>query len=162
MTYSDITLILETGVYDTLLLDRDGVINQYRPNDYVKKWSEFEFIPEFLEEIGNWAKQVKRIVIVTNQRGIAKGLFSEEDLQEIHQKMIAEIESAGGKIDKIYHCTAMENNHPNRKPQTGMFQQLLKDYPETDLNRCLMVGDMPSDMEFASNCGIAGIMIQSF
>ncbi|MBO7506101.1 MAG: phosphatase, partial [Paludibacteraceae bacterium] len=73
MNYTDITFILEFGIYDTLLLDRDGVINQYRPNDYVKRWDEFAFIPEFLEAIPQWSKLVKRIVIVTNQRGISKG-----------------------------------------------------------------------------------------
>ena len=159
MTYTDITLILESGVYDTLLLDRDGVINQYRPNDYVKKWEEFAFIPDFLEAIPQWSKLVKRIVIVTNQRGISKGLFSEDDLKDVHQRMVDQIQKIGGRIDKIYHCTALDNNDPNRKPQTGMFRQLLADYPETDANRCLMIGDMNSDMEFASNCNIAGILI---
>lgn len=144
MTYSDVTLILESGIYDTLLLDRDGVINQYRPNDYVKKWEEFEFIPSFLDAIPQWSKLVKRIVIVTNQRGISKGLFSEKDLNSIHNKMVDQISAKGGRIDKIYYCTALESNHPNRKPQTGMFTQILKDYPETDIDRCLMIGDMLS------------------
>ena len=159
MTYQDISLILESGVYDTLLLDRDGVINQYRPNDYVKCWDEFAFIPEFLEEIGTWSKLVKRIVIVTNQRGVSKGLYTEDELNMIHQKMVDGIRSAGGKIDKIYYCTALEKDHPNRKPQNGMFRQLLADYPETDTDRCLMIGDMTSDMDFANNCGIAGILV---
>lgn len=159
MNYTDITFILELGIYDTLLLDRDGVINQYRPNDYVKRWDEFAFIPEFLEAIPQWSKLVKRIVIVTNQRGISKGLFTEEDLQDIHQRMIHEIERNGGRIDKIYHCTALSNSDPNRKPQTGMFRQMLKDFPEVIPDRCLMVGDAISDMQFANNCGIAGILI---
>ncbi len=159
MNYTDITFILELGRYDTLLLDRDGIINEYRPNDYVKKWDEFAFIPAFLEVIPQWSKLVKHIVIITNQRGISKGLFTEEDLQEIHDKMVKQIEKVGGRIDKIYHCTALDNKDPNRKPQTGMFQQMLKDFPETDVNRCLMVGDMMSDMQFACNCGIAGILI---
>ncbi len=159
MDYTDITFILEKGKYDTLLLDRDGVINEYRPNDYVKRWEEFIFIPEFLEAIPQWSKWVKRIVIITNQRGISKGLYTEEDLREIHAKMIESIEKAGGRIDKIYHCAAMDKKDPNRKPQPGMFHQMLKDFPDTNPDKCLMVGDMMTDMEFANNCGIAGILI---
>lgn len=159
MNYTDVTIILETGKYTTLLLDRDGVINEYRPNDYVKKWEEFAFIPAFLEAIPQWSKLVKRIVIVTNQRGISKGLYTEKDLEEIHTKMTEGIEKAGGRIDKIYHCTAMDKNDPNRKPQPGMFHQMLEDFPGTNPDECLMVGDMISDMEFANNCGIAGILI---
>ena len=161
MTYAEIGLILESGVYDTLLLDRDGVINQYRPNDYVKDWSEFEFIPEFLESISEWSKHVKRIFIVTNQRGIGKGLYTESTLNEIHEKMESKIEEAGGHIDDIYYCTALGDKAPNRKPQPGMFRQILKDYPDIKPDRCIMVGDQPSDMQFASNCGIAGIMVSN-
>ena len=161
MTYTDISFILELGKYDTLLLDRDGVINKYRPNDYVKNWNEFEFIPDFLSAISTWTKHVKRIIIVTNQRGVGKGLFSEDTLNDIHDKMKEEIENSGGHIENIYYCTALGDKAPNRKPQPGMFRQMLKDYPDIDPNRCLMVGDQLSDMEFASNCGIAGIMINN-
>ncbi len=159
MNYSDITTLLQTGKYDTLLLDRDGVINVLRPNDYVKSWEEFIFIPSFLEAIPQWSQLVSRIVIVTNQRGVAKGLFTEEALNDIHQRMVEEIQQTGGRIDRIYYCTALSKDDPNRKPQPGLFKQLQKEFPETDPQRCLMIGDMPSDMEFAQNCGIEGILI---
>lgn len=63
---------IDISGYDTLLLDRDGVINRLRPNDYVKCWDEFEFLPGVLETLSKWNKQVKRIFIVTNQRGVGK------------------------------------------------------------------------------------------
>ena len=81
--------------YDTLLLDRDGVINRLRPNDYVKCWEEFEFLPGVFEALKKWTPIVKHIFVVTNQRGVGKGVMSENDLLEIHQKMIAEIENHG-------------------------------------------------------------------
>lgn len=160
MTYSEITLLLKKGKYRTLLLDRDGVINTYRPNDYVKCWEEFEFIPDFLEHISQWSKITDHIFIVTNQRGVSKGLFSEQTLCDIHKKMLQAIENKGGKIDKIYYCTAIKDDDPNRKPQTGMFQQILKDYSDVCKESCLMIGDQPSDKQFASNCGIEGVLIK--
>ena len=84
--------------YDTLLLDRDGVINRLRPNDYVKCWEEFEFLPGVFEALKKWTPIVKHIFVVTNQRGVGKGVMSENDLLEIHQKMIAEIENHGARI----------------------------------------------------------------
>lgn len=159
MTYTEINFILELGIYDTLLLDRDGVINKLRPGDYVKNWEEFEFIPEFLATIPQWTKRVKHIIVVTNQRGVGKKLFSEENLINIHNKMKEEIEKVGGKIEAIYYCTALDDKNPNRKPQPGMFHQILKDYPDINPNHCIMVGDQLSDMQFANNCGIAGIMV---
>ena len=71
--------------YDTLLLDRDGVINRLRPNDYVKCWEEFEFLPGVFEALKKWTPIVKHIFVVTNQRGVGKGVMSENDLLEIHR-----------------------------------------------------------------------------
>ena len=71
--------------FETLMLDRDGVINRLRPNDYVKKWEEFEFLPGIFEALKVWNTHFKHIFIVTNQRGIGKGVMSEEDLMDIHQ-----------------------------------------------------------------------------
>lgn len=65
--------------YDTLLLDRDGVINRLRPNDYVKCWEEFEFLPGVFEALKKWTPIVKHIFVVTNQRGVGKGVMSEND-----------------------------------------------------------------------------------
>ena len=90
--------------YDTLLLDRDGTINVHIIGDYVRKWSDFEFIPGALEALAKFAKHFKHIFIVTNQRGIGKGKYTEADLMDIHNKMNAEIKKAGGRIDKIYYC----------------------------------------------------------
>lgn len=152
-------LDLDVNGYDTLLLDRDGVINRLRPNDYVKYWTEFEFLPDVLEALAEWSKHFKYIFIVTNQRGIGKGVMTEQDLLEIHRRMCDEIYFYGGRIDKIYYCTALTEEDNRRKPGNGMFLDILNDYPDVARERCLMIGDSDSDMEFAKNCGIKGIKV---
>lgn len=143
--------------YDTLLLDRDGVINRLRVNDYVKSPSELELLPEFMDIIGPWSRHFKNIFVITNQRGVGRGLMTENDLAEIHNLMCSEIKKCGGRIDKIYYCTATDPADPRRKPQRGMFDEILADYPGITPDRCIMIGDSDSDMEFARNCGIDAI-----
>lgn len=151
---------IDINGYDTLLLDRDGVINCLRPNDYVKCWTEFEFLPDVLETLSAWSRQVKYLFIVTNQRGVGKGLMTEDDLLAIHKRMCDEITRHGGRIDKIYYCTALTEEDCRRKPRTGMFKEMLRDYPDIRPAGCLMIGDSDSDMEFAENCGIKGVKVQ--
>jgi histidinol-phosphate phosphatase family protein len=150
---------LDLSGYDTLFLDRDGVINRLRPNDYVKSWSEFEFLPGVFEALAKFSKQFKRIFIITNQRGVGRGLMSEDDLNEIHRRMVAEIVKQGGRIDKIYYCTDVSNLHPNRKPNIGMALQAQHDYPEIDFSKSLMIGDSEGDMAFAKNSKMNSIKI---
>lgn len=140
---------------DTLLLDRDGTINVHVIGDYVCTWDDFQFIPIALQTMPYFAKHFKHIFIVTNQRGIGKGKYTEQDLADIHQKMIAEIEKVGGRIDGIYYCTAVDEADQNRKPNTGMFEQILHDHPDVDQAKTIMIGDGDVDRDFAKNCGIA-------
>ena len=147
--------------YDTLLLDRDGTINVHLIGDYVKCWNEFEFIPGVLETMSNLAKHFKLIIIVTNQRGIGKGKYAVTDLADIHSHMVAEIEKAGGRIDGIYYCTSLTEDDVRRKPGRGMFDDILRDYPDVEPSKTLMVGDGDVDKEFAKNCGIAFFRVDS-
>ena len=141
--------------FDTLFLDRDGVINRLRPDDYVKNWEEFEFMPGMLDRLARWSGRFRRILVVTNQRGVGKGIMSLDDLNRIHDRMIEEIERHGGRIDHIYFCTALSPDDPNRKTQTGMAQQARIDFPDIDFARSLMIGDSESDRQFARNAGMA-------
>lgn len=153
------TLFIDTEGFDTLLLDRDGVINRLRPGDYVKCWGEFEFLPGVLDAFAGWARRFKYIFVMTNQRGVGKGLMSEQALQDVHRQMCEEITAHGGRIDGIYYCTALSCEDIRRKPGVGMFREMLADHPDVRPERCLMVGDSESDMEFARNCGIRGVRI---
>lgn len=155
-------LLSRAAVFDTLILDRDGVINALRPGDYVKTWGEFEWCPGALEALKRAAARFKGIYVVTNQRGVGKGLMSRDALDGIHERMRHEIEAAGGRIDGIYVCTAVSDEDPRRKPNRGMFDELLRDHPEVVPGRTVMVGDSASDRLFAANCGIAFYMINSY
>jgi histidinol-phosphate phosphatase family protein len=141
--------------YDnTLFLDRDGVINKLRPNDYVKTWEEFEFLPDVLDAIAKWSNVFRHIIVVTNQRGVGKGAMTEDDLLNIHSNMLTEILKHGGRIDRIYYCTATDNNDVNRKPNIGMALQAKNDFPDIDFSKSIMIGDSDSDRLFAENVGM--------
>lgn len=150
---------LPSGRYDTLLLDRDGVINRLRPGDYVKCWSEFEWLPGVKEALALASGMFRLILVVTNQRGVGRGLMTREALDAVHSAMCSEIEASGGRIDGIYVCTDVSESSPRRKPARGMFDEILADHPSVEPSRTLMIGDSPSDMEFASNCGLDGIRL---
>ena len=139
---------------DTLFLDSDGVVNVWLPGDYVKSWNEFRFNEGFLDFIGRYSNRFRHVLIVTNQRGVGKGVMTLEQLDQIHSRMLEEIARAGGRIDRIYLCTATDDSDPMRKPNTGMAEQAMMDYPDISMERSLMIGDQPSDRSFADNCGM--------
>ena len=133
-----------TDRFDTLFLDRDGVINRLRPKDYVKTWEEFEFISGSVEALRILASRFRYILVVTNQRGVGRGVMTEQDLQTIHDKMLQEIRRGGGRIDRIYVCTALDDRDPDRKPNIGMALKARADFPDLDFTRSIMVN---SDIE---------------
>ena len=147
--------------YDALLLDRDGVINVLRPNDYVKNIAEFVFCDGALEALRRLNPCFRRIVIVTNQRGVGRGLMTEADLAEIHDWMLARIREAGGRIDRIYVCTAVDPADPRRKPNPGMAREVRADFPDIDFARSILVGDSASDLEFARRAGIPAVCLRA-
>ena len=143
-----------------LFLDRDGVINRQIIDGYVTKAEEFEFLPGVLETLAALAKKFARIIIITNQQGIGKGIFGEADLEKIHQYMLAEITKHGGHIDKIYFSPHLENeNNPNRKPNIGMALQAKRDFPEINFSQSIMVGDSLNDMQFGKNAGMKTVFL---
>jgi len=141
---------------DTLFLDRDGVLNRLRPNDYVKSWAEWEWMPGVLEEFPKWSAKFRNIVLVTNQRGVGKGLMSDSDLAAIHARMMADIVEAGGRIDLILTCTDVQEDAPRRKPNIGMYQEACA---LLDIKNGVMLGDSSSDAAFAANCGMPFILL---
>jgi len=150
----DLTAIDKTW---TLFLDRDGVINHEKHQQYVHTWEEFNFYDGAKVAIQIFTQKFNRIVVVTNQRGVAKGLTKMEDLEIIHTNMTKDIEAVGGKIDAIYFCPEMES--PNRKPNPGMGLQAAKDFKDIDFTKAIMVGNTLSDMEFGRNLGIKTVFL---
>lgn len=144
----------------TLFLDRDGVINRRLPDDYVKEWNDFVFLPGVLHAISIFTQYFGNIFIVTNQQGIGKGLMTESQLADIHREMLAKIEAHGGKISRIYHCPELrDSGSVFRKPEIGMGMQAKKNFPEVDFKRSMMAGDTLSDLQFAHNLKMLGILI---
>jgi len=145
----------------TLFLDRDGVINYEKKDDYIRNWQEFKFYEGAKDALKTFAKKFGTIIVVSNQRGIGKGLMTDEDLLDIHQNMQHEIESAGGRIDGIYYCTAVEPKAIYRKPNPGMAFSAKRDFPEIDLDRSIIAGNKPSDMLFGKYAGMYSVYIAS-
>ena len=143
----------------TLFLDRDGVLNVEKEDSYIFHYGEFQFYEGVREALRHCAAVFGRIVVVTNQRGVGKGLMTAEDLQDIHDKMVAEIVLAGGRIDGIYYADSLDNAHPLRKPQPGMAHAAKNDLPGIDLSRSVMVGNNISDMEFGRNAGMYTVFL---
>ncbi|HEV8284120.1 MAG TPA: HAD-IIIA family hydrolase [Chitinophagaceae bacterium] len=145
----------------TLFLDRDGVINYEKENSYILNWNEFEFYPDVTEAISLLAKKFNTIVVISNQRGVGRGLMTEEDLLDIQQRMKSKIEKEGGRIDKIYYCTASEDTHFYRKPNPGMALQAAKDFPFIDFSKSVMIGNKLSDMQFGRNAGTYTVYLKT-
>lgn len=145
----------------TLFLDRDGVLNHDKDKSYIFSYDEFKFYDGVLDAMRFFTATFARIIIVTNQRGVGRGLMTEATLQDIHSRMKAEIEKAGGKIDAIYYCTADDNMDPNRKPNPGMFFQAQARFPEILPHQSLIVGNNISDMEFGRNAGIHTVFVKT-
>jgi D-glycero-alpha-D-manno-heptose 1-phosphate guanylyltransferase len=145
----------------TLFLDRDGVINYEKKDDYIRNWQEFKFYEGAKAALKIFAQKIGTIIVVSNQRGIGKGLMTEEDLLSVHKNMQHEIEAAGGRIDGIYYCTAVDSKAIYRKPNPGMAFSAKKDFPEIDLDRSIIVGNKPSDMLFGKYAGMYSVYIAS-
>ena len=143
----------------TLFLDRDGVINHEKHNDYIHSWDEFKFYDAVLEAMTIFAKTFHRIIVVTNQKGVGKGLTKLDDLHTIHANMEKEITKAGGRIDAVYYCSDLEDESPYRKPNPGMGLQAAKQFPDIDLSKAIMVGNTISDMEFGRNLGVYTVFL---
>ncbi|MFZ1676176.1 MAG: HAD-IIIA family hydrolase [Saprospiraceae bacterium] len=145
----------------TLFLDRDGVINKNKDDSYVFNKEEFQFIDGAKEALAKLHDVFGKIIIVTNQRGIGKGLMDEKALGEIHQHMLDEIEQAGGWVDALYYCVINDDKHHDRKPNPGMILEAGRMYPEIQFSKSIMVGDKMSDMQLGRNTGVYTIMITS-
>jgi D-glycero-alpha-D-manno-heptose 1-phosphate guanylyltransferase len=145
----------------TLFIDRDGVINHEKKEDYIRNRQEFHFYDGAKEALAILSKKFGKIIVVSNQRGVGRGLMTEADLADIHQHMIREIEATGGHIDKIYYCTSTDTRHPNRKPNPGMALEAKSDYPGIDISRSLMVGNNSSDMLFGRNAGSFTVFLRT-
>ena len=142
----------------TLFLDRDGVINEDK-QPYTLSKSEFVIYDGVKEALKIFAGIFRYTIITTNQRGVGRQLMTEAALKEIHDHLIAETTACGGRIDDIYYCTAIDNDHPNRKPNPGMILDAIKKYPAINPEQSIIVGNNISDMQFGRNAGVHTVLL---
>ncbi|HUV77380.1 MAG TPA: D-glycero-beta-D-manno-heptose 1,7-bisphosphate 7-phosphatase [Desulfobacterales bacterium] len=133
-------------------LDRDGVINRDSA-DYIKHWSEFEFLPKSLEAFKQLKQNGFTTIVITNQSVINRKMVSREGLDHIHTRMKTRVQSSGGEITDIFFCPhTPEDRCDCRKPKPGLIYQAKKKY-RIDLATAVMVGDSAKDIECARNAG---------
>ncbi len=143
-----------------LFLDRDGVLNERNPEGYILNPEELKILPGVPEAVARLNKYFARIIIISNQQGVAKGLMTHDDLHVVNKTLLKAIEEGGGSIDDVIYCTDSAGTPNNcRKPSLAMAREAQNRFPEIDLAHSWMVGDTGSDMQFAINGGMHGIMI---
>ena len=146
----------------TLFLDRDGVINKRIANGYVTSLEEFHFLENVPASIATLSKKFNRLVVVTNQQGIGKGLMTERNLLEIHTYMCDQVYKIGGKIDKCYFAPNLKGAEDDmRKPGPAMAELAQLEFPEIEFSRSIMVGDTDSDIVFGKNLGMKTVRIKT-
>jgi D-glycero-D-manno-heptose 1,7-bisphosphate phosphatase len=138
-----------------VFLDRDGTINvPAAPGEYIESWDQFRFLPKAPEAIRLLREAGTRVVVVTNQRGIALGKMSAADVEDIHRRMAAE-----APVDAVYYCPHEEDSCDCRKPQPGMLLRAARELPGVELAECVMIGDSTSDMEAGAAAGCRLVLI---
>jgi D-glycero-D-manno-heptose 1,7-bisphosphate phosphatase len=141
-----------------IFLDRDGVINANRP-DHVKSWDEFVFLPRALDALCRIAASDFVVLVTTNQAAIARRQTSDAAVRDIHARMGAAVERAGGRIDAVYYCPHLpEEDCDCRKPRTGLYQRGAREW-DIDLARSYVVGDAMADMVAAREIGAMPILV---
>ena len=135
-----------------VFLDRDGVINRDSP-EYIKTWEEFEFLPGSLEALAMLDRNGFRVIVITNQSIIGRGMADLETLSRTHRQMVKAVAANGGRIYDIFFCPHRpEDGCDCRKPAPGLIFKA-RDIHDIDLSRTIMVGDSAKDIECARNAG---------
>jgi D-glycero-D-manno-heptose 1,7-bisphosphate phosphatase len=141
-----------------VFLDRDGVINRDSP-DYIKSWSEFEFLPGSLEAIKKLTKNGFVVIVITNQSVIQRKMISLKALEHIHDMMKKTVLSSGGDIKDIFFCPHVpEDECDCRKPNPGLILEAGEKH-RIDLKASIMVGDSAKDIECARNAGCGTVIL---
>ena len=146
----------------TVILDRDGVLNRRPPRaEYVRTWDEFLWLPGAKEALRLLKDKGYRVVVVSNQAGIGRGVMTESELAEINRRMLEEAEQAGGKIETVYYCPHdWSTGCECRKPKPGMLFQAQKEF-HLDLTRSLFIGDDERDQQAAEAAGCQFAMVKN-
>ena len=137
-----------------VFLDRDGTLN--REKGYLYRWADWEWLPGAIEALAALKEAGRKLVVITNQAGVARGLYGPADIEALHRRVNEDLAGRGLAIDAFYYCP----HHPDftgpcdcRKPRPGMFLKAAREL-SLDLSRSAMVGDKLSDVEAGRAAGL--------
>jgi D-glycero-D-manno-heptose 1,7-bisphosphate phosphatase len=143
-----------------IILDRDGVIN-FGSDQFIKSPDEWKPIPGSLEAIARLTREGWRVVVATNQSGLARGLFEMATLNAIHAKMHKAVAQAGGRIEAVFYCPhSADMDCGCRKPKTGLFNEIAARYG-SDLADVPAVGDSLRDLLAAASVGARPLLVRT-
>ncbi len=152
---------LSTRNFRYVFLDRDGVINRKAPEGrYISLWTDFELLPGVEAAIESLNRSGRRVIVVSNQRGVALGLYSSADVDALHRALQQHLAGHGARIDAFYVCPHDKNQCDCRKPKPGLFLQAFCDFPDASTQNSILIGDSISDIDAAHHLGIPAIFIQ--
>ena len=153
-----------TGTFQGIkyvFLDRDGVTNRKLPEgQFVRSWRDFEFLPGAESAIAALNRSGRHVIVISNQRGIALGLYTRADVETLHMQLQEAMAEHNAHIDAFYYCPHDQNQCNCRKPKTGLFEQVFRDFPEASTQNSIVIGDSISDIQAARTLGLLAIFIQ--
>lgn len=142
-----------------VLIDRDGTLNERILDDYVRRPDQLRLLPGAVAALGRLNRADLPVLLVTNQRGIARSLMTMADLTAVHRRLSHELALGGAWLDGIYVCPHDRGQCDCRKPLPGLARQILADRPQLDLTQAVMIGDTESDMGFARAIGARSVLV---
>ncbi len=145
-----------------IFLDRDGIINE-EIGDYVMRFEDFKLLPHLSETLKSYQSQGFLIIIITNQGGLAKGLYTVDELNKMHQYFLTEMAKAGVTITSIYYCPHHPDFNGNclcRKPGSLLVEKALARF-DIDPAQSYFIGDRPRDAAAGEKVGVKGILVPS-
>jgi D-glycero-D-manno-heptose 1,7-bisphosphate phosphatase len=146
----------------TVFLDRDGILNEKMPEGrYVTRAEEFRILPGVPDAIRRLNEAGLRTIVVTNQRGIARGLYTLADVEAIHAELQRALARERAHIDGFFICPHDEGECNCRKPLPGLFEQAVAQFPEITAAASVMIGDSLVDIKFGKNLGMTTIYVES-
>ena len=150
------------GRLRTVFLDRDGILNEKMPEGlYVTRWQDFRVLAGVPEALRRLNEAGLRVIVVSNQRGIALGLYTAADVVAIHTAFQQMLNRAGARIDAFFICPHDQGQCNCRKPLPGLFEQAQAEFPNITAATSAIIGDSLSDIEFGRNLGMKTILVQN-
>jgi D-glycero-D-manno-heptose 1,7-bisphosphate phosphatase len=155
-----VIIAMDARLVRYVFLDRDGVLNRKMPEGaYVCDWAQFQWLPGAIEAVARMNRAGLTVILVSNQRGIALGLYTPEQLDLIHASMRSELAGHGARVDAIYYCPHDQGECHCRKPETGLFEQAWQRFPQANAQNSLLIGDSLSDIQAGHRLGMKTIFI---